>query len=184
MEKIRCHRCEKDELYRNYHDNEWWIPVHDDAKHFEFLLLETFQAGLSRYTILAKRENFRKAFDNFDYRKIATFDDAKIIELMNNEGIIRNRAKILSAISNAHIFMEIQKEYGSRDAFIWNYTNNQIINNSIHWPEDRRATSELSDVISKDLKKRGMKFVGSTVIYAHLQATGQINDHNNSCRKK
>lgn len=184
MTLTRCHRCERDELYRNYHDQEWWAPIHDDAKHFEFLLLETFQAGLSRYTILAKRENFRKAFDSFDYRKIATFDDVKIEELMNNEGIIRNKAKILSAVTNARIFMDIQKEYGSWDRFIWKYTDNQVIYNSIEWPQDFVATSDLSDQISKDLKKRGMKFVGSTVIYAHLQATGQINDHENSCWKK
>jgi DNA-3-methyladenine glycosylase I len=158
--------------------------VYDDTKHFEFLLLETFQAGLSRYTVLAKRENFRKAFDNFDYHGIANYDDNKVQELMNNEGIIRNRLKILSAITNARIFMEIQKEYGSRNAFIWQYTDNQIIHNSISGSEDRRATSELSDRVSRDLKKRGMKFVGSTVIYAHLQATGQIDDHENGCWRK
>lgn len=184
MEKLRCRRCEKDDLYRNYHDTEWWVPVYDDAKHFEFLLLETFQAGLSRYTILAKRENFRKAFDNFDYKIIAKYDDNKIQELMNDKWIIRNRLKIQSAITNARIFMEIQKEFGSWNAFIWNYTDGQIIHNSICGSEDRRATSELSDRISKNLKKRGMKFVGSTVIYAHLQATGQIDDHENGCRRK
>lgn len=174
----------KDQLYKDYHDKERWVPVHEDSKHFEFLLLETFQAGLSRYTILKKRDNFRKAFDKFDYKKIANYDDKKVTQLMQNEWIIRNRAKILSTISNARVFMEIQKEFGSWDKFIWEFTDNQIINNSIENPNDFVAASELSDRVSKILIKRGMKFVGSTVMYAHLQATGQINDHQNNCRKK
>jgi DNA-3-methyladenine glycosylase I len=146
--------------------------------------LETFQAGLSRYTVLSKRENFRAAFDDFDYQKIAVYDDQKIQELMNNQGIIRNKLKILATVSNAKIFIQIQKEFGSWNDFIWKYTDNQIINNSIKTRQDYKAKSSLSDKISNDLKKRGMKFVGSTVVYAHLQATGQINDHEDACWKK
>ena len=188
----RCGRCLKDKLYMDYHDNEWWIPVHDDRKHFEFLLLETFQAGLSRYTILAKRENFRKAFDNFDPVKISQYTEAKQQELMQNAGIIRNRLKIASAITNAQIFLEIQKKHGSWDTFIWDYTDHQGINSAMQrsWSNSSDphrqslSTSPLSDQISKDLKKLGMKFVGSTVIYAHLQATGHINDHEDTCWRK
>ena len=183
-EKIRCKWCLKDELYRNYHDQEWWVPVHDDRKHFAFLLLETFQAGLSRYTILAKRENFRKAFDNFDPVKISQYTEEKQQELMQDPGIIRNRLKIASAVTNAKIFLDIQKKYWSWDEFIWSYTDHQVINNSINASSQGLATSPLSDQISKDLKKLGMKFVGSTVLYAHLQATGQINDHENNCWRK
>lgn len=183
-EKSRCKWCLKDELYMNYHDQEWWVPVHDERKHFEFLLLETFQAGLSRYTILAKRENFRKAFDNFDPVKISQYTQEKLDELMLDAGIIRNRLKIASAVTNAQIFLDIQKKYGSWDEFIWNYTNHQVINNSLESHNQGLATSPLSDQISKDLKKLGMKFVGSTVIYAHLQATGQINDHEDTCWRK
>lgn len=177
----RCPRCEKDDLYRTYHDEERWVPVHDDAKHFEFLLLETFQAWLSRYTVLKKRDAFRTAFDNFDAKKIASYDEAKILELMNNAGIIRNQAKIRASVTNASIFLDIQKQYGSRDAFIRGYTEGKVINNEISDYKTAPATSELSDRLSKDLKKLGMKFVGSTVIYAHLQATGQVNDHEVDC---
>lgn len=167
----------------DYHDNEWWIPIHDDKKHFEYLLLETFQAGLSRYTILAKREAFREAFDSFDYKKIAQYSDTKIEELVVNAGIIRHRGKIVAAIKNAQIFIDIQKKYGSRDTFIWNYTDHKVIDNNIKDYKKSPTKTELADKISKDLKKLGMKFIWSTVMYAHLQATGQINDHEISCWK-
>jgi len=178
----------------DYHDHEWWVPVHDDAKHFEFLVLETFQAWLSRYTILSKRANFRLAFDHFDPVVISQYTDDKVEQLMSNAGIIRHRGKILAAISNARIFLQIQAQYGSRDNFIRAYTDWQVINNhisssgsfgkgAVRRTEDLRAptTSPLSDLISKDLRKLGMKFVGSTTIYSHLQATGQINDHEVTC---
>lgn len=179
----RCPRCEKDDLYRDYHDHERWIPVHDDAKHFEFLVLETFQAGLSRYTILKKRDNFRNAFDNFDPILISEYNETKINDLMQNAGIIRNLAKIKATITNAQIFLNIQKQYGSRDKFIRAYTDNKIINNHLADAKAAPAKTNLSDRISADLKKLWMKFVGSTVIYAHLQATGQVNDHEVGCWK-
>jgi DNA-3-methyladenine glycosylase I len=177
----RCPRCEKDDLYRSYHDEERWVPVHDDHKHFEFLILETFQAGLSRYTVLKKRDNFRSAFDNFDPIKISNYQEEKIKELIDNPGIIRNQAKIRATITNAQIFLDIQKKYGSRDAFIRAYTDGKVINNNVKDYKTAPAKNDLSDRISADLKKLGMKFVGSTVIYAHLQATWQINDHEVGC---
>lgn len=179
----RCPRCEKDDLYRNYHDNERWVPVHDDAKHFEFLLLETFQAGLSRYTVLKKRDSFRSAFDNFDPETISTYKQNKLDALMQDVGIIRNRAKIEATVKNAQIFLDIQKQYGSRDKFIRAYTDGKVINNQINDYKTAPWKTELSDRISADLKKLWMKFVGSTVIYAHLQATGQVNDHEVGCWK-
>lgn len=177
----RCPWCLKDELYVKYHDEEWGVPVHDDAKHFEFLVLESAQAGLSWFTILKKRENYRKAYDNFDAAKVSQYDEHKIEELMQNAGIIRNRLKIESSISNAKGFLEIQKEFGSFDNYIWSFTDNKVVKN--HWNDisEVPAVSELSDRVSKDLKKRGFKFLGSTIIYAHLQATGIINDHLTSC---
>lgn len=184
MNKQRCGRCLKDQLYMDYHDNERGVPVHDDRKHFEYLLLETFQAGLSRYTILTKRENFRQAFDNFDYNKIAQYNDRKVEELVKNAGIIRHEWKIRAAIRNAQIFMDIQKAYDSRDHFIWSYTNHKIIDNQISDYKTAPAKTELAEQISKDLKKLGMKFIWPTVMYAHLQATGQINDHEISCWRK
>lgn len=180
----RCWRCLKDDLYKNYHDQERWVPVHDDAKHFEFLLLETFQAGLSRYTILAKRENFRQAFDNFDPIKIAHYDNEKVAALVKNAGIIRHEWKIHAAISNAQIFLDIQKQYGSRDKFIRAYTDNKIIDNQIEHYRQLPGKTDLAERISKDLKKLGMKFVWPTVIYAHLQATGQVNDHEKNCWRR
>ena len=179
--KNRCAWCEKDDLYRDYHDNEWGKPVYDDDKLFEFLILETFQAGLSWYTILAKRENFRKAFDNFDFKKIVKYDDAKVEELLQNEGIIRNKLKVRATISNAIAFMEVQKEFGSFSKYIWNFVDGKPIDNKPKTLKDVPATTPLSDAISKDLKKRGFKFVGSTVMYAHMQATGMVNDHVESC---
>lgn len=180
MENNRCPWA-KSENDIAYHDTEWGVPSHDDGYIFEMLILEGFQAGLSWSLILNKRENFRKAFDNFDYQKIAKYDENKLAELAENKGIVRNRLKIAASVKNAVAFMEVQKEFGSFDKYIWNFTDNkQIINN---WKEvsDVPATTELSDKISKDLKKRGFKFVGSTIIYSFLQAIGIIDDHLVSC---
>lgn len=172
---------QKDDLYRDYHDNEWGKPVYEDNLLFEFLILETFQAGLSWYTVLTKRENFRKAFDNFDYKKIAKYKESKIEELLQNEGIIRNKLKVKATISNAIAFMEVQKEFGSFSKYIWNFVDGKPIDNKPKTLKDVPATTPLSDAISKDLKKRGFKFVGSTVMYAHMQATGMVNDHVEDC---
>ena len=179
--KLRCTWCEKDDLYRDYHDNEWGKPIYDDDKLFEFLILETFQAGLSWYTILKKRENFRVAFDNFDYKKVAQYDENKVQELLQDAGIIRNQLKIRGTISNAIAFMEVQKEFGSFSKYIWNFTDGKPIENNRKSLREVPATTPLSDEISKDLKKRGFKFVGSTVVYAHMQATGMVNDHVVDC---
>ncbi|ATN05007.1 DNA-3-methyladenine glycosylase I [Chryseobacterium indologenes] len=184
MEKKRCGWCEKDDLYRKYHDEEWGTPVYNDRILFEFLILESFQAGLSWYTILSKRDNFRKAFDHFDYKKIAVYDSQKIEELMNDAGIIRNRLKILSAVTNAQKFMEVQKEFGSFSEYIWGFVNGKPLDQKPKTLSDIPATTDLSDFIAKDLKKRGFKFMGSTVVYAHMQATGMINDHIESCFKR
>lgn len=179
--KVRCAWCEKDDLYRDYHDNEWGKPVYNDDKLFEFLILETFQAGLSWYTILKKRENFRAAFDNFDYKKVANYGEEKVQELLQNAGIIRNQLKIRGTISNAIAFMEVQKEFGSFSKYIWKFTNGEPIENKRKSLNEIPSTTPLSDEISKDLKKRGFKFVGSTVVYAHMQATGMVNDHIMDC---
>lgn len=179
--KHRCGWCEKDDLYRNYHDTEWGKPVYDDQLLFEFLILETFQAGLSWYTILAKRDNFRKAFADFDYKKVAKYDESKIQELMLDAGIIRNQLKIRAAVSNAIAFMEVQKEFGSFSNYIWKFTDGKPIDNQPKTLRDVPASTPLSDAISKDLKKRGFKFVGTTVVYAHMQATGMVNDHVVDC---
>lgn len=179
--KIRCGWCGTDPLYVKYHDEEWGAPVKDDKTMFEFLLLETFQAGLSWITILRKRENFRKVFDNFDYKKIAKYDQAKIDSLLQDEGIIRNKLKVHSAVTNAQLFMEIQKEFGSFSNYIWAFVNHKPIKNIWKTHKDTPATSAESDALSKDLKKRGFKFVGSTVVYAHMQATGMVNDHIEDC---
>ena len=165
------------EIYTKYHDEEWGEPVHDDQKLYEMLMLESFQAGLSWSCILNKRENFRKAFDNFDIDKIINYDEIKIQELQNNEGIIRNKLKIKATINNSKIFKEIQKEYGSFDKYIWGFTNNETIY------EFDKISSELSDTISRDLKKRGMTFVGTIIIYSYLQAVGIINSHESQCFK-
>lgn len=179
--KNRCGWAGKDELYIRYHDEEWGVPVRDDAKQFEFLILETFQAGLSWITILRKRENFRKAFDNFDYKKIARYNEEKIQSLLENEGIIRNQLKIRATVANAQAFMKIQEEFGSFSDYIWSFVNHTPINEKRKTLKDVPATTELSDRVSKDLKRRGFKFVGSTVVYAHLQATGLVNDHLTDC---
>jgi len=162
--KIRCEWCEKDDLYRNYHDNEWGKPVYDDAVLFEFLILETFQAGLSWHTILKKRENFKKAFDKFDVKKVAAYKDKKLQILIEDAGIIRNQLKIKSAVSNAQAFIKIQEEFGSFSKYIWNFVDGMPIDNKWQTLSEVPATTPLSDRISKDLKKRGFKFVGSTVI--------------------
>mgnify|MGYP003608481534 CR=1 FL=1 len=179
--KLRCTWCEKDDLYRKYHDQEWGVPVYDDATIFEFLILETFQAGLSWHTILKKRENFRVAFDNFDYIKIAQYQEDKIQELLLDAGIIRNKLKVRSAVSNAQAFIKIQEEFGSFSKYIWAFTDGKPIDNKPQTLKEITATTPLSDAISKDLKKRGFKFVGSTVVYAHMQATGMVNDHVEDC---
>lgn len=180
-DKKRCTWCGNDPLYIAYHDQEWGVPVYDDATLFEFLILETFQAGLSWITVLKKRENFREAFDYFDYKKIAIYEEEKVAELLDNAGIIRNKLKVNATISNAQAFMKIQEEFGSFSKYIWNFTDGKPIQNAFETNGDIPATTELSDAISKDLKKRGFKFVGSTVIYAHMQATGMVNDHVTDC---
>jgi DNA-3-methyladenine glycosylase I len=182
--KIRCSWCEKDDLYRKYHDEEWGIPVYEDAKLFEFLILETFQAGLSWHTILKKRETFRKAFDNFDYQTIANYSEDKLQELMLDAGIIRNQLKIRSAVSNANAFMKVQEEFGSFSKYIWGFVDGTPIDNKRKTLQEVPATTPLSDAISKDLKKRGFKFVGSTIVYAQMQATGMVNDHVADCWTK
>lgn len=184
MEIIRCGWSEKDNLYRKYHDEEWGKPVYDDATIFEFLVLESFQAGLSWYMILKKRENFKIAFDHFNYQKIALYPDEKIEELMNNAGIVRNKLKILATINNAQKFMEVQKEFGSFSKYIWSFVDEKPIVNHPKTLAEVPATTEISDALSQDLKKRGFKFLGSTVIYAHMQATGMVNDHLTDCHCK
>ena len=183
-EPKRCGWCLSSDLYKEYHDQEWGVPVYDDQKLFEFLILETFQAGLSWITILKKRENFRKAFDNFDYKKVANYSDDKIQELLLDAGIIRNKLKVYSAISNAVAFMKVQEEFGSFSKYIWQFTDGKPIDNKRKSLKEVPATTPLSDAISKDLKKRGFKFVGSTVVYAHMQATGMVNDHVEDCWRK
>ena len=181
MDKKRCWWCGDDSLYMAYHDEEWGAPVYDDDELFEFLILETFQAGLSWITILKKRENFRKAFDNFDYKKIANYNQEKIDSLLQDAGIIRNKLKVNSAITNAVSFQKIQKEFGSFSTYIWAFVDGKPIQNKFQSKDNVPANTQLSDVISKDLKKRGFKFVGSTVIYAYMQATGMVNDHLAGC---
>ena len=179
--KKRCFWVNEDPLYIHYHDNEWGKPVFDDKTLFEFLLLESFQAGLSWITILKKRENFREAFDQFDYQKIAKYDIVKFEELIHNAGIIRNKLKVKSAITNAQLFIGIQEEFGSFSDFIWSFVDGKPIVNQFKNREEVPATTELSDTISKNLKNRGFKFVGSTIIYAFMQATGMVNDHTTDC---
>jgi DNA-3-methyladenine glycosylase I len=179
--KSRCSWCGNDPLYVKYHDEEWGVPVHDEKKHFEFLVLESAQAGLSWKTVLVKRPNYFKAFDQFDPLKIAKYDSDKISALLLNEGIIRNRLKIMAAITNAQKFIEIQKEFGSFEKYIWGFVNNKPVINTFTKISEIPASTSLSDKISKDLIRRGFKFVGSTIIYAHLQATGIVNDHLTGC---
>jgi DNA-3-methyladenine glycosylase I len=181
MGKHRCGWCTGDNLYEAYHDEEWGVPVYDDATIFEFLILETFQAGLSWITILRKRENFRAAFDDFNYNEIATYNQNKIDELLQDAGIIRNKLKIHATISNARAFIEIQKKFGSFSKYIWSFVDGKPINNNSKTMADVPATTAISEALSKDLKKQGFKFVGPTVVYAHMQATGMVNDHIESC---
>ncbi|WP_418511055.1 DNA-3-methyladenine glycosylase I [Corallibacter sp.] len=181
MEKQRCDWCVGDPLYEAYHDQEWGVPVYDDATIFEFLILETFQAGLSWITVLRKRENFKKAFDNFDYKTIANYKQSKIDSLLQDAGIIRNKLKVNATVTNAQAFMKVQQEFGSFSKYIWSFVDGKPIKNAIKDYKSAPATTEISDALSKDLKKRGFKFVGSTVIYAHMQATGMVNDHEVSC---
>ncbi len=177
----RCPWVSDLEIYQKYHDEEWGIPLHDDQKLFELLILEGAQAGLSWLTVLKKRDNYRQAFDNFDAKKIAKYDQKKINELLNNEGIIRNRLKIHSTIQNAKAFLQIQKEFGSFDQYIWAFVDHKTIKNKFKTLKDYPAKTPLSDQIAKDLKKRGMNFVGSTIIYAFMQAAGLVNDHTTDC---
>ncbi len=183
MKKDDRERCcwATTELYKEYHDREWGKPVHDDRRLFEMLILEGMQAGLSWLTILNKRVAFREAFDQFDYQKIALYDETKIDALMQNANIVRNRLKIKSAITNAQQFIRIQEEYGSFDAFIWSYVDNKPIHNHFKSEAEVPAATPLSDKISKDLKKRGFKFVGSTIVYAYMQSIGIVNDHVKRC---
>ena len=182
--KQRCAWCEKDDLYRNYHDNEWGKPVYDDATIFEFLILETFQAGLSWYTVLAKRENFRKAFDNFNLKKIANYSEDKMAELAEDAGIIRNKLKIKATVTNAQAFIKVQEEFGTFSKYIWGFVDGKPIDNQPKTLSEVKATTPISDALSKDMKKRGFKFVGSTVMYAHMQATGMVNDHILECHTR
>jgi DNA-3-methyladenine glycosylase I len=181
MEKQRCGWCKGDLLYEEYHDTEWGVPLKDDDKLFEFLILETFQAGLSWITILKKRENFRAALDQFNYKKISAYNEQKIASLLENKGIVRNKLKIRATVTNAQAFMNIQNEFGSFQNYIWGFINHKPIKNKVKNYKDAPPNTALSDAISKDLKKRGFKFVGSTVIYAHMQATGMVNDHEINC---
>jgi DNA-3-methyladenine glycosylase I len=170
--------------YIAYHDHEWGVPVHDDHRLFEFLTLEAAQAGLSWYTVLRKRENYRIAFDHFDPEKIAAYNDQKVQELLENSGIIRNRAKILSAINNARKFLEIREAFGSFDAYIWRFVDCRPIVNELRELGDYPSTSPESDALSKDLRQRGFKFMGSKICYAHMQATGMVNDHTMECFRR
>lgn len=180
---MNCTWPANDELMLKYHDTEWGVPVHDDKKHFEFLVLDCFQAGLSWKTILHRRAHLKKAFVNFDVKKVAKFDEHKVLELMQNEGIIRNKLKITGTIKNAKAFIEIQNEFGSFDAYIWQFVNNKTINNKIKQTSQIPANNNESNAMSIALKKRGFTFVGSTICYAYMQAAGLVNDHLVSCSR-
>lgn len=177
----RCPWCLGSELYKAYHDEEWGVPVHEDRRHFEFLILEGAQAGLSWSTILNKREGYRKAFAGFDPAKVARFTPARMAKLLQDPGIVRNRLKVAAAVNNAARFLEVQKEFGSFDAYIWGFVGKKPIQHHHQSLKDVRPTSPESDALSKDLKKRGFRFVGSTIIYSHMQACGLVNDHLVGC---
>lgn len=179
----RCGWVNEDPLYIEYHDHEWGVPVHDDQKLFEMLNLEGAQAGLSWYTILKKRENYRDAFDQFDAVQIANYDDEKLASLLNNPGIVRNRLKIAAVVQNAKAFLQVQQQFGSFDAYIWSFVGGEPIVNQWERLSQVPASTAQSDAMSKDLKKRGFKFVGSTICYAYMQATGMVNDHVQACFK-
>ncbi len=177
----RCEWGNKSELYKKYHDQDWGVPLHDDTRLFEFLILEGAQAGLSWETILKKRDGYIDAFDQFDAEKISKYSDTKIETLLQNPNIIRNRLKVNSTVLNAKLFLDVQKEFGSFDTYIWQFTNGKTIQNSVRKMSDLPANTSESDAMSKDLKKRGFKFIGSTICYAFMQATGMVNDHTIDC---
>ncbi|MDG1851239.1 MAG: DNA-3-methyladenine glycosylase I [Gammaproteobacteria bacterium] len=181
MTKTRCAWAGDDPVYQKYHDLEWGVPVHSDKKLFEFLILEGMQAGLSWITVLKKREAFRKAFDSFDYNKMANYNQAKIDELLQNPGIIRNKLKIHAAVSNARAFLKVREQFGTFNKYIWGFVDNIPLQNA--WPgtQELPASTTLAETISKDLKKRGFSFVGPTIVYSHMQATGMVNDHTTDC---
>ena len=181
---IRCPWCEGDELYIKYHDEEWGVPVHDDYKHFEFIILETAQAGLSWLTILKKRENYRKAFDGFDFKRVAAYDESKVKRLMNDSGIVRNARKIRSAIMNANAFLKVIERYGSFDNFIWKFVDFKPIMNRWERVDQIPPNTELSKKISVEMKRLGFVFLGPTIVYSYMQAVGIVNDHINSCFRK
>lgn len=183
-DKKRCDWCEGDKIYIDYHDHEWGLPIYHDQIHFEFLVLESMQAGLSWLTILKKRENFRAAFDNFDYKKVALYGEDKIQALLKDPGIIRHRGKIQAAINNSGKFMEIQGEFGSFNTYIWSFVDNKVIVNNYDRIEEVPSKSKLSEKISKDLKKRGFKFLGPVTVYSYLQAMGIIDDHIKTCFRR
>ena len=177
----RCHWVNNDQIYIDYHDHEWGIPLHDDDQLFELLMLEGFQAGLSWITVLKKRDNFRKAFDNFEALKIVKYDEKKVEKLMQDSGIIRNRLKIQGVVTNARLFLEIQQEFGSFNQYIWQFIEGQVLINQWDNPNQVPVSTPISDVMSKDLKKRGFKFIGTTICYAFMQASGMVNDHLINC---
>lgn len=183
MTKKRCSWCEGDEIYEKYHDEVWGVPINDDVELFEFLILEGAQAGLSWISILRRRDSYRKALDHYDLSKIIKYDDNKIDELLNNEGIIRNKLKVNSVIKNAKAFIQIQEEFGSFNDFIWSYVDFKPIRNNFKKIEEIPSETELSKIISKELKKRGFTFVGPTIMYAYMQAIGMVNDHTADCYK-
>mgnify|MGYP001235959195 CR=1 FL=1 len=177
----RCKWCGDDPLYVNYHDVEWGVPVHDEQKLFECLMLETFQTGLSWITILRKRESFRSAFDDFDFQKIGQYREDKINDILQDPGIVRNKLKVRAAVSNARAFIEVQKEYGSFDNYLWAFVDNKPILNSWQRQQEMPMASKISERLRKDLKQRGFKFVGPKVVYAFMQAIGMVNDHQKDC---
>ena len=183
-EKIRCSWCLKDDLYKSYHDEEWGKPLHDDQKLFELICLEGAQAGLSWYTVLKKRENYRRAFDNFDANKMEKYGAAKIEKLLLDEGIVRNRLKVNAFVTNAQIFLAIKKEYGSFDKYIWQFVGGKPIINTVRDMKDVPAKTAISEAMSKSLLKKGFKFAGSTICYAFMQASGMVDDHVNDCWRK
>jgi DNA-3-methyladenine glycosylase I len=179
--KKRCEWCGKDALYIDYHDNDWGVPAHDDRLHFEMIILDGAQAGLSWITILKRRESYREAFDNFDAEKVARYSDKKIEKLLKNPGIIRNRLKVNSAVANAKAFLSVQEECGSFDEYIWQFTDHRTIQNTWKSLSELPAKTSESDAMGNDLKKRGFSFVGSTICYAYMQAAGMVNDHVADC---
>ncbi|MFC1630762.1 DNA-3-methyladenine glycosylase I [Pseudomonadota bacterium] len=180
-EKPRCAWCTGSDIEIAYHDREWGVPLHDDQRLFEFLILEGAQAGLSWITILKKREHYRKVFDQFDPMLVAEYSEKKIAKLLTDAGIVRNRLKVSSAVSNASLFLEVQAKFGSFDHYIWQFTDGKVVNNSFKSHADIPANSVVSDAMSKDLKKRGFRFVGTTICYAYMQAIGMVNDHTTDC---